>query len=425
MFSFLPHDVFQLPTVQRFLDRVVDDLIEGKSPVVLLPLGIEPEDVWAQVFAKLDSRRFTYRSVYVSDLPSGAPPVSSIANELGISWPDPTYSRTPSNLIKLMHDSEILDIICLREVSVVNSDIWLQFLHEWNQENTRLVDQDKNLKPKPLLIIDEAASILGNLPNNVSDMTIRWWWGIPTSLEMRLLCRTLDSSESTSISGNWREHLIPSLSGNDVSFAEYLGTSVEGAQQELFASLRDFGIQMKWDAGKLEEWGANIFLDSRATYLKDNGSVPPREFRRLWANGVLWHTPEFGLELHSAALSLMDRGKDFQRRVWRAQIELLSPIVDDLRVTICGDLTQAFGGGWPLWIEPKFPDDVEDLRNDPYTIQWGHLEHLLEHCPQLRNHDPSFLKQVKTARRIRNYLYHYKVIQFSDFDRLSREMKYR
>ena len=114
MFSFLPHDVFQLPTVQRFLDRVVDDLIEGKSPVVLLPLGIEPEDVWAQVFVKLDSRRFTYRSVYVSDLPSGAPPVSSIANELGISWPDPTYSRTPSNLIKLLHDSEILDIICLR-----------------------------------------------------------------------------------------------------------------------------------------------------------------------------------------------------------------------------------------------------------------------------------------------------------------------
>lgn len=55
--------------------------------------------------------------------------------------------------------------------------------------------------------------------------------------------------------------------------------------------------------------------------------------RLLWAQTTVY-TPEYGEEIHPAGLVLLGKNNEIKSWVWRAQTNLVFPIIDELRIKI-------------------------------------------------------------------------------------------
>jgi hypothetical protein len=72
----LPTALFQLPSVQRFLNRLADDLANSRNLLILLPVGVDPLEVSTALRAELWRRSFRFKEVSLSGLPKDRVPVS-------------------------------------------------------------------------------------------------------------------------------------------------------------------------------------------------------------------------------------------------------------------------------------------------------------------------------------------------------------
>jgi hypothetical protein len=233
-------------------------------------------------------------------------------------------------------------------------------------------------------------------------------------LELRLLCRGADI-QADAIT-QWREHLLPALAGDDVALAASLWDSLSLGTCAIKQQLRLFARQRGWTVESLRDWGAEGIA---STQFHNSGKPqlrPPEAVRALWAHGALSYTPEQGLELHTAAVALLEREEDLQHRLWRGQANLLLPLIDGLRLRLCAHLTRRYGSDWPIrWDKPNSSEELEAVINTPFACQWGYLRHLLRQCSAFRLERVS-LPLVERSHRMRNELSHYRPIDFIDFE---------
>lgn len=137
---------------------------------------------------------------------------------------------------------------------------------------------------------------------------------------------------------------------------------------------------------------------------------------------MLYWTPEYGLEFHSAVLAMLDRMEVVEHRVWRSQAQLVLPQIDELRLALCLHLTHLYGSDWPhRWIKPRHREELLGVKSTPYACQWGHLEYLLSNCSALQS-DVRWLSLVQCARTVRNELSHYRSISLDEYERLRNEV---
>jgi len=406
--------LFQIPSVQRFLNTLADELANRRSLLVLLPVGVDPAEVWSTLRTELCRRDFWFEEVSLRNLTENHAPIAAVSKALNVHWPTPDTSRTIANL---MAAGDLPDVVQLEDLDRLPDTAcrdWLNFLTQWAQSSQGVAD--RGCTPTALCMIVPAVAVLPQVPESGVHLGIHWWWGFPSALEIHLLCRLDGESDDWDASARWREHLLPALAGSDVSLAEYLWDDLHLDVEHLVRRLNAFAQQQGWETRTLQTWGSEEIAAVSSHDQRHHMLSPPAQWRTLWAHGALNWTLEYGLELHTAALAALGRDEELRHRVWRGQAELLLPLIDQMRLTVCDDLTHSYGRDWPVrWNRPASPEEDAAVRNSPLACQWGYLEWLLKNCAHLRS-ERRWIPLVSLARWIRNEMAHYRPVTFRDFE---------
>ena len=205
--------------------------------------------------------------------------------------------------------------------------------------------------------------------------------------------------------------------------AEYLWEHLNNSFDELTKCLRSYGDALGWTPAALRQWGAEGLLINSSGNHNRRSLVPPARRRMLWAHGALSWTPEYGLELHPAALVMLGRREDLKHRLWRGQATLLLPLIDGVRLTLCKQLSLRYGDDWPVrWSQPASEEEIAAVRDNPMACQWGYLEWLLRNCAHFRS-ERRLLPLASLMRWVRNELAHYRPVTLNDFDGIWQEIQ--
>ena len=408
----------QMPGVRRFLLALRDDMAQGRSVLVLLPRGVDAGGLWAALRHELWQRSYSVGEVFLPDLPAGAP-VPALAEALGATWPSPDTQRTLSNLLCC---EGLPDVVRLEGVEYLDDGLrrrWLGLLSDWAKISQGA--QVRNQPPPVLCALTSAVADSSDLPPTDVRLSVRWWWGVLSTLELRLMCRLEDGEASPDSS--WREHLLAALAGDHLELASYLWEDTCLPSDVLVSRLTEFAAEKGWTKAALVGWGA----DHVARFSKDYGrktlACPPEPLQRLWTCGALQWTAEQGLELHPAAMAALGMEEDIRHRLWRAQASLLLPLIDGARLKICAHLTNAYGRAWPIkWLRPESHEEERAVGSNPFACQLGYLKHLLRKCHNLKG-EWRWLPLVEQAHWTRNELAHYRPIDYTHFELLSKELR--
>jgi len=406
--------LFELPQSKKFVERLLKDVNEGRSLLVLLPNCIDSSLIWSLVSGSLERQDLHLRTIHLSDMPSGRPPVSAIADALNISWPSNDIPRTPVNL---MNSDDMPDLVLVKDlcmISEADQQEWLDFLCDWDEASQSAIDQGRH--PRQLVIIDSASDLIPEPPMNSTNLYVHWWWGLPSILEMRLLCRLASNEDVVTPEAIWREHMLPNLAGNDISLMGFLWDRVQLPQEELISDLCSFSDEQGWEIEALRSWGWQDFGFGDIKHIQNIVDAPPRQLRKLWAEGILSYSLEYGLETNVAALASIGNHEIVRHRIWRGQVELLSPILDRLRIEACEVLT---GTKHRSYWKERSEQMADGTTNSLFNQEWGDIVYLLNDVPEFQG-EKQQRRIAGVAHRIRNSLYHYETINFDRFVNLYR-----
>jgi hypothetical protein len=402
--------LFTLPSVRALLGSVVDDLVSRQNVILLLPRGISADQVRLAVARTLQARRFDgIKLVPLPDLAGDCTPEASLCALFGVPVDsgDPEVLRVEllrflSPKMLLLHGWEGLPGPRRAE--------WLEFVVRWAE----LLKRSEGA-PVPSLVMFVAVPfelLGGEPPFEDVGLSVYWWWGVPSVLEVRSLWRNLTSSDSGDFEARWAEVLYPTMSGGDLCLLDELLGTDEPALENARDFLRDFAIRRGWSAEALVAARASHVLGFSFGDMAP--ARPPERFRTLWAMGAVMQTPEDGVQLHSAALSLLGLEQRYSQRLWKAQIELVFPLLNEVRLLICEAITKSEGQGWAdRWETPQDPRDWPKVSESSLNCEWAHLLFLLTARSELTAHR-RWLPIVREAIELRNLLAHGQPISLED-----------
>ncbi len=413
----LTNELFKSPGAIRFIAARYDDLAQERSLIVLLPDNLDPALLWAALRGELWRRDFLLREIAVNELTEDAPPASALAHALGVRWPAGTMAHTAAALMSCEGLPQIIYLDGLELLPPERQRRWLDLFTQWSLAAQTV--SASIVSSSSLCAVIPACRLSARLPQSQPRLAIQHWWGALSALEVRLLCRGEDGLDGTIV--QWREHMLSSLAGTDLSLVEELwGTDLE--MNSLLPRLNDFAMRRGWTTDSLFTWGAERWMMAVLPPHHGGEAVLFDAGHDLWAHGALHWTPEYGTELHTAALALLGRREDVRHRCWRGQATMLLPLIDDLRLKVCADLSARFGGDWPVkWYRSGAPEEA-DLLADPFACEWGRLELALSYCPD-RQTRGWWLEAVKQARWLRNELAHYRPVSFDKFNFFTQELR--
>ena len=404
--------ILTLPSVRAFTDSV-SNCVRNNSVVVLIPDTISRDMVARIIDNRLGVQRLTVGDVWYT---ADQVPVLSLSDQLNISWPSPSTVRNVRNLLQC---EGLPSLIHIREFSTSNSvhpmerARWLALAHDWASERRQLESQGIGNMPQ-LCFIGKLRDFDFDPPRPESGLAIHWWWGLPSSLEMRLACRIANEEEGADETrSRWREQVLPALVSNDWTLADYLWDDIFKSKGDVVRSLVEYA--------RMEDLASYSVSDMLDIDVPTSALIPPRSLWRLWASGHIAFTPEYGAEHHAAALASVARLTDIEYRLWRGQSEFLLPILNEIRINICDHLTATFGKDWPT--NPYAPEEsyeLEAVSNDPRGAGFGFIEHLLKYIPKFKE-KRGLLPILSKSRLIRNEIAHYRAVSFGEFSELWKE----
>ena len=404
-----------MPSFQYWLSEVLDHIRDGRSVVIVVPEGVETDVVRAALWSQ--QGQLYFEGIFLGE--QGIhPPVDAVVNALSLDIDGPQLDR-------LVMESGLPDVLFLDDFGELAEGArlqWLQFIIRWAEAcQGRFSKASTSTRGPTLCLVTHASSVPVGVPlstlTNVL-LAVQVWWGVPTVLEMRLIARLLCEGGHTS-QQRWQECLIPSIAGNDLRLAEYMLVHEFRNVAELVEGLRAFAASRGWREGELNEaWLHGSRWDETSIV---SGRLWTYPFFGAWSRGMVYWTPEYGLELHSSGLAALGRNEVVEHRYWRGQAQLIMPQIDEMRLALCADLTRSFGKEWPYrWIPPRNRGEREAVRRSPFACQLGHLEHLLRNCESLRT-ESRWYPLVSKARTVRNDLSHYRAVSLDTYVQLCRE----
>lgn len=417
-----PHDLGNMPGVSQFLGRITADLSNRRSVLVLLPEGVPQAPLRQPLQEWLARNGFEYHRLPLAQLTNPASPIEALSDFLAVRWAPPSTPRTVANL---MRSAEMPNVLMLDEVEHLDVPLrqnWMRLMGHWAETVHYLTDTGELTTPTSLCVVAPALAVRAILPNQDIFLALHAWWGFPSLLETRLLCRVMNDANPCDVKHRWRESILPALCGCDWSLVEFLWDKAQCDLSHLVDSLHEYAALRNWDGEALRTAGATQFVATHTDDGRQASQFPPVRWLALWQMGALYWTPECGLELHAAAMATLNEDQAIRHRLWRGQAEFVLPVLDVLRLRLCNHLTAHYGADWPVrWAEPDWEIDRQAVRNDPLAVEWGYLDWLLRTCSALSS-ERRWMPLAARARTIRNEIAHYRPIAFADFEELWREM---
>ena len=409
--------VYSLPSTQTFVRSAIDVVVGGVK-IVLLPDNLSREMVGRLIRNHAEASNLEVRSLFGRGNDN---PVMAAANAMNVDWPSPRTLRTVENLLVC---GNLPDILYVHRIGSART--WSDFVVSWAAAYRCLHDSGAANLPT-LCVIAKLRDFDFDLPQGDPNISVLWWWGFPSSLEIRLACRIAGDrhadDETTAV--KWREYVLPALVGNDVQLAEHMWDLVSRGAETSVENLTEYWNQLEDVKVRhpIDECVGTVNAN-RATL--DIGQGPPDALWHLWSVGAVVYTPEYGLELHPAFLAFAGRRTTVHHMVWRGQSELLLPLVNEIRLAICQDFTASFGNRWPVkWIPPRSEHELQEVNRSPLSAEIGHINYLLINLAHNPRHDlyPKrvFGKLTAKAMHVRNEIAHYDPVSYGDYVELCEE----
>jgi hypothetical protein len=287
---------------------------------------------------------------------------------------------------------------------------WFVFLRAWADWAHQLADAHATLRSLCLLL--DAGGLKAALPSTDIHLEVEWAVQAHSALDLRLQVRDIDAKEEPGVSA-WLQAIVPSLAGNDLALADSLVDASPRSVMDVEAALREYAESRGWRReGLRSELGRQVVDLGRPVW--PVGLRLEAKVETLWARGLVTMTTEYGLELNSAVLAVLDERDAWHHRLWRGQVEWLLPLVDHVRLHACQALTRAHGADWPTrWQLPEGVSQEAAHQYNPLRCELGHLKALLWKQPELRRDGRVRPELIDRAHWIRNELAHYRPVEFA------------
>lgn len=74
----------QVRSIQRVLEKLYDDCINGKSTLLLVPEGIRPSDIWNLLREVLWQNTITFEEIQADSMVNSSNPISTLIDIFGV-----------------------------------------------------------------------------------------------------------------------------------------------------------------------------------------------------------------------------------------------------------------------------------------------------------------------------------------------------
>lgn len=409
-----------LPSVQNFMEALKEDLANRRSVLVPLPSTVDADDIWPLLRAYLAQKDFFVGEVAVADLTYEKSLLAGLCEALNLQW---KASISPDSIDHFYSNVERLpDVVYFDgfdDLSPERRRQILQFFTEWADASHIRADQGES--PMALCVMTSSPESLTDTPATDTHLGVHWWWGLPSALEIRLICRILNSNRDGRYS-LWTESILPAIAGADMALADHLWGNDDLTIQGIWKRLESYATIRQWDVNSLRDAGIEEYEDTLTFHSEKSSLFQSSQVKQLWGRGILYWTPEYGVQLNTAVLALLGKNKEVLHRIWRGQVEYLLPILDQIRLAICEKLTSLYGPVWPYqWEKPKYEEDYEAVRKDPLACELGYMHYLLKTCEKMKR-NRNLLPLVHQTKEVRNELAHYRPIEYLQYERLMQEV---
>jgi hypothetical protein len=282
-------------------------------------------------------------------------------------------------------------------------------------------DNSKNKKeigekwPRFLVLLPAGIMPFKELPGSDVLLSLRWWWGFPSSSELRLSCRELRYSEDEADIA-WKESLISGIAPGDLTLADALWSNTPQDYEEVVAQLAGMK-RTGFENDDLSKGARNIRRGPRV----EQGDDLPITLIEDWEQGRIIGSYEFGIETHPVALARHSLHDQLRHRMWRGQAQTLLPLIDQVRLSTCSKLARQFQTDWFDKLGPPIIDgqinhsELNRLKASPLDAEYGYLDRLARSKPHELEKANIHPGQIKTASDVRNDLSHYNPITWRDF----------
>jgi len=408
-----------LYSVQRFMSSVVDSCLRGEAVLILLPMWLSEVDAWkiahrafqvrgvktldAAVDFRLEPAEFFHRKVF-----GKAPPEPEAAMDELVAKPWPNGEG----------------VIYVQGLSGRSGDaaVWNDAAHNLTR---RLAEQrPPGSPPRSVLLFNKLDRDNPQPPYSDLPFHVIWWFGMPSALDFRLLCRQIldDREDLEVVTRRWLEFIIPVLAGGDYGQIDRIVEAVESTDDNLEMHLDQFARDKHWVAETLLQAGADQFFLAPANFAWVPLPDQPPPNIKLWANGALYATPEEGVRLHPAAVRLLGQkyaGKDKDKRnfrlnhmVWQAQNSLCYGLLNEARLILNEVIDDAETPDWTSRVKAAAVER-EELSKSNLTCEIGHLRQLLD-AGHLTDFQTSLREPVAKMNNVRRCLAHYRPLSLAD-----------
>lgn len=392
---------WSLPGPDRYLESVVSSLFDGKHVIMILPEPIRR------------NRPFNSVSMKIRDAGLG------VVTERFLSSPDQDPVDALAEILDCPPDrggslSELLDwnappsrfiAIDLGEMRDRHS------ISEWNSLLKQAGEhaQIKMSTPYQLLVTFSAEA---KLPPEDLMLSHHPWWGVLGSAEVDWVAEhaLIDFPPSSTAEHYWLRSLCRGLCGYDLDLVRVLVEEKPTGLNETIELLQEV------HAGRCDSICLPNFEPEQLVPHGRKIPPPPRTDVEcsLWHLGYLDWSNGKGPYLHSAFLAAKNYEEEIRRRIWLAQLELLLPLVERIRLSVLTWLVSIQG---PRWIE-QLTDNLSQGEREDIETEIGSLAHHIFRSGSLLKHR-DFLtvkNMIWLWRDIRNDLAHGKFVSLARLD---------
>jgi hypothetical protein len=321
---------------------VVGDLEAGRNVVVLLPATAGTDALRTALRREIRARELgPWDWLWLTDTDTlDASPPAALARELLPSWGPPDA----------LHDAAFLAgaeplagrVICLGDLEALpgeRTQRWCQFLADYGQ-----AIRNRSLLERAVFCVIARGLRSQDCPREDVLISRRWWWGAVSRLDVSLYVRetTLDDPAMDACS----EAAIVELAGFDPALAATLIAAWRRGEGDLCAVIRSCFAS----AERMHDRESNPTPYAQVQIA--DSAVPRSDLEPLWARGWLDALRREGLHVNSAALAAWGDEAGLRQRLWKGQVRVLLPLIDEHRARLCRYLAKRYG--------PQVPHPVGD-----------------------------------------------------------------
>lgn len=390
MIDNLADNFWELPRLRGMVRQITKDVQSGNSLWILFPPWIKIADFQQAIFQEFEHLQLNRELLDLSTYDD-----NSAASFLRRAFPSLAKYQYLEQMVNEPSLPEGIFIANMDECATEKLADWVDIPRRWS-------DACRTRGARHSLIFLTPASICKRLELPPPDVqfSYRYLINFPTALEMRLLCR--NESDTLDALTLWRENLISSVAGPDINLVESLWDVATQSFDSIMESLRQYAFWMNWTEPEIRE---NL-RDWHPRNIQQIGF--PNQKGKSWnlfGEGITWFTPEYGEEIHSAALALMNKTEEIRHRVWRGQAALILPMADEIRLRICTALANTYPN--------RFQDPAIDFGTE--ILEIGGLRKIIHDLPTNDRFRTDWVNIVNSAWWIRNQIAHYQPIPFTQF----------